>query len=326
MQQRAPRSALDTRAEAERLAAALPPLLVDAERVAMSVAQGLHGRRRVGTGEAFWQFRRYQIGDTAQQIDWRQSARSTHHFVREKEWEASECVWLWCDRSPSMRYRSDGASIAKDTRAQVLLIALATLLTEAGERIAALDGGEVPSASRLGLRRFATHLARLDEGPSLPATRPLPRHARVVFASDFLSPLDDIAERLRAFAADGVSGHLLQVLDPAEEDLPFTGRTRFEGLEDPVSLTFGRAESVRARYQAVLAAHRETLAATARHLGWSFAAHRTDHAPQLALLALHGAIGRGHRPDSSAAWHGGAGGAGTGHGGAGGAGAGHGGA
>ena len=58
--------ALAPRQQAEQLAATLPPLLVAAERVASVVAQGVHGRRRVGSGETFWQYRRYQPGDSTQ--------------------------------------------------------------------------------------------------------------------------------------------------------------------------------------------------------------------------------------------------------------------
>src|ERR687886_242089 len=61
---------------AEALGARLPPLLVAAERVAATVAQGVHGRRRVGEGDSFWQFRRFVTGDPLARIDWRQSAKS----------------------------------------------------------------------------------------------------------------------------------------------------------------------------------------------------------------------------------------------------------
>ena len=54
---------LAAQSRAEHLASRFPPLLVAAERVATTVAQGVHGRRRVGQGEAFWQFRRYEPGD-----------------------------------------------------------------------------------------------------------------------------------------------------------------------------------------------------------------------------------------------------------------------
>ena len=91
---------------AEQLASTLPPLLVAADRVAATVAQGVHGRRRVGQGETFWQFRQYQPGDAPQRIDWRESAKSQRLFVRETEWEAAQSVWLWRDTSASMDYGS----------------------------------------------------------------------------------------------------------------------------------------------------------------------------------------------------------------------------
>ena len=91
---------------AELLAANLPPLMVAAERVAATVAQGVHGRRRIGQGETFWQFRHYERGDPIQHIDWRRSARSDSVYLRETEWEAAQSVWLWSDASPSMQYQS----------------------------------------------------------------------------------------------------------------------------------------------------------------------------------------------------------------------------
>ena len=78
------------RDRAEQAAATLPPLLVAAERVATTVAQGVHGRRRVGQGETFWQFRQYEPGDAATRIDWRESAKSQRLYVRETEWEAAD--------------------------------------------------------------------------------------------------------------------------------------------------------------------------------------------------------------------------------------------
>ena len=136
----------DRRRRAEQLAARLPPLLVAAERVAATVAQGVHGRRRVGVGETFWQFRPYQPGDAAGRIDWRQSARSAQLFLRDQEWEAAETVWLWVDASGSMAYRSAARLPTKQDRATLLVLALASLLTRAGERIALL--GDASGAAR----------------------------------------------------------------------------------------------------------------------------------------------------------------------------------
>ena len=82
-------------------------------------------------------------------------------------------------------------------------------------------------------------------------------------------------------------GHLLQVLDPAEETLPFSGRIRFEGVGSAEQALVPRVEGVRALYEERLARHRDGLAALAASSGWSFATHRTDQPPEAALLALH---------------------------------------
>ena len=54
---------------AHALADRLPDLMVEAKRVANTVAHGIHGRRRAGPGETFWQFRQVQPGDPVGAID-----------------------------------------------------------------------------------------------------------------------------------------------------------------------------------------------------------------------------------------------------------------
>ena len=110
---------------AEALGARLPPLLVAAHRVAATVAQGVHGRRRVGQGDSFWQYRPFLPGDSSHRIDWRASAKSDRSFIRETEWEAAQTVYLWRDSSPSMAWRSGSAVPFKRERADLLLLALA---------------------------------------------------------------------------------------------------------------------------------------------------------------------------------------------------------
>ena len=90
--------------EARSLAASIPRLILEARRVAATVIHGLHGRRRAGTGENFWQFRRFVSGEPSSRVDWRRSARDDHLYVREQEWEAAHTVWIWPDRSPSMAF------------------------------------------------------------------------------------------------------------------------------------------------------------------------------------------------------------------------------
>ncbi|MGI9436464.1 MAG: DUF58 domain-containing protein [Geminicoccaceae bacterium] len=280
------------RLHAERIADRLPPLLVAAERVAATVAQGVHGRRRVGVGETFWQFRPYQPGDSATSIDWRQSARSNQLFLREQEWEAAESVWLWADQSASMDYRSDPSSAAKDDRALLLVLALTSLLIRAGERVALLGSGRHPVGGRAGMARFCEQLlSQQNSEESLPSGQQLPHYARVVMISDFFTDLDHLKQKLRGFVGLGVRGHLLQVIDPAEEDLPFSGRVRFDDLERTDNMALiGDVDSVRDRYQRRFRAHIDGVGDVGRALGWTVALHRTDRPPEPALLGLYNAL------------------------------------
>ncbi|HUT50112.1 MAG TPA: DUF58 domain-containing protein [Alphaproteobacteria bacterium] len=286
--------ALHVRHRAEQAAARLPPLMVHAERIAATVAQGVHGRRRVGQGETFWQFRRYEPGDAIQSIDWRQSAKTEHLFVRETEWEAAQSVWLWRDGSGSMRYRSDRNLPEKSERSDILLLAMASLLVRGGERVTLLDGSR-PASGRAALENLALKLT-IDVGTnnpladSLPPFMALPRHGQLVLFGDFLSPLEDIEARFRRFAAQGVKAYVMQVLDPAEETLPFRGRTRFEGLEDEGRVLVKRVETVREDYHGRINNHIDGLRGLCRRIGWSYGLHRTDHSPESALLTAYMAL------------------------------------
>ncbi len=310
------------RQRAEQLAATLPPLLVAAERVANTVAQGVHGRRRVGQGETFWQFRRYESGDPPQLIDWRQSAKSDHVFIRELEWEAAQSVWVWRDLSPSMSWRSSDKWPHKRERVDLLALALIALLVRAGEHVTLLGSGIRPASGRGTLARLAALIARGPEaepesgpeagpgaGPeaavkvaeseetrlddpaaNFPPILPLPRSAQVAIMSDFLAPLEDIDRMVRGYAERGVKGHLLQVLDPAEISLPYQGRVRFEGLEGEDPWLLSRVETVRDDYLGRLTAQCAGLDAIARAADWSYSRQRTDRPPQMALLALYTAL------------------------------------
>ena len=124
----------------------------------------------------------------------------------------------------------------------------------------------------------------------MPPARELPRNAEIVLISDFFSSPPDLESRVRHFAANGIHGHMIQVLDPAEETLPYHGRIRFEGLEGEPHWLLSKVEGVRERYLARLAAQRESLDALASSVGWSLTMHRTDHSPEATLMALYQAL------------------------------------
>ena len=267
----------------------MPPLMVAAERVAATFAQGFHGRRRVGPGETFWQFRQYSQGDTPNSIDWRQSAKSDRVYVREREWEAAQTVWLWCDQSPSMDYSSDKEFESKHDRAALLTLATAALLVRGGEYISLLGTDLSPSTGRTALLRLSSELSG-QHSDSVPPDVDLPRYADILWISDFLNPLSEIEKRARALAAAGVKGTLVQILDPAEASLPFKGHVQFEGLEGETGHNVGRADSLVVPYVQRLQARQAALTELASRLGWTFMVHHTNNSAQTALLSIYQAL------------------------------------
>ncbi|MBK5198026.1 MAG: DUF58 domain-containing protein [Methyloceanibacter sp.] len=263
----------------------MPALLIEAQRVAHTVTHGSHGRRRAGPGETFWQFRHYDQNDSLTGVDWRRSASSDHLFVREREWEAAHTVWLWVDLSPSMHFRSSLSKTSKESRSVVLALALTELLARGGERVGLLGGR--PFRGRNAGRRVAEVLMRETADASLPPAAKLSRFSECLLFSDFLEPVAETAARLQEIAAQGVRGHLVEVLDPAEETLPYAGRTEFAASEGGDRVIAGRAEALRERYQERMKQHRKDLAEVTRRLGWSFLLHHTDRPAEEAVLAIH---------------------------------------
>jgi uncharacterized protein (DUF58 family) len=272
------------------LARRLPSLIVAAKEVAASVMYGVHGRRRAGVGETFWQFRPFVWGESTTRIDWRRSARDDHVYVREREWEAAHTIWIWIDRSGSMAYASSLALQPKLDRAVVLGLAAADLLVRGGERVG-IAGLTRPMATRTIVERFAEAMIEEASRPDylpveLPPADELAPRTQAVLIGDFLSDVEAITAVIRAMAARGALGHLVMIVDPVEETFPFAGHTEFLDVDSPARLRVGEAATFRADYIARLARHRDAIRAACAVRGWSFAIHRTDQPASQALLAL----------------------------------------
>ena len=272
------------------LASRFPGLCAAARETAASVMHGVHGRRRAGSGENFWQFRPFIAGEAANRIDWRRSAKDDRLYVREREWEAAHTVFVWIDRSPSMWFSSNLALQPKIDRALVLGLAAADLLVRSGERVGLL-GLTAALAVRHIIERFAEVLLAQELSATyvpqeLPREANLPRGAQIILIGDFLSDEARIVEAVGNLAGRGARGHIVVLADPAEEAFPFTGNTEFVDSDSPARLRIGQAESLREEYRRRLALHREFIASTARAKGWSFLLHNTDKPATQALLTL----------------------------------------
>src|SRR6266576_674686 len=278
---------------ARTLAETLPRLILEARRIAATVIHGLHGRKRAGPGENFWQYRRFVWGEPARRVDWRRSARDDHLYVREQEWEAAHTVWIWPDRSPSMTFKSPLAKETKLDRALIMGLALAEVLVEGGERVG-VPGLTRPSDARNVVEKIAQAMiydpvARSSLPPTF-APAPL---AEIIVLSDLWSPIAEVHATIAQLSATGAQGHVVQIVDPAEETFPYSGRIEFIEPEGAGSITAGRAETRREDYAARIARHRAEIRLETDRLGWSFIIHRTDRPASELLLKLHEQLGAG---------------------------------
>lgn len=274
-------------------AQALPPMLVKAERVAATVVLGVHGRKRAGPGESFWQYRPYSFGNSTQRIDWRRSALSERVFIRENEWEAANTLWVWTSASVRMQFKSAGLHETKLERAQLLALAMASLAVRAHERVGGLGSPRHPGYGKSTLYRIAEWIlsARRD---ALPVPSRVQRQSAAVLVSDFLESIDDIAKAIKPLAEAGIKGHLVQIYDPIEETFPFEGRIEFVGLDGPLKYLAPKSQSLKSAYDEKYRAHNDNLRTLARQLGWSVMRHGTHQPVNRALMALHQQVSDNH--------------------------------
>src|SRR5438105_2548146 len=219
------------------------------------------------------------------------AARGNILYVREQEWEAAHTVWIWADRSPSMYFTSSLAQESKLDRTLVIAFALAEVLVQGGERVG-VPGLVRPTGSRNVLDKMANAIVHdVTERASLPPSFAPSSLAEIVVVSDFCSPMTDVRKTLSQLSATGAHGHTVQIVDPAEETFPYSGRVEFIEPEGAGSITAGRAETWKSDYETRVARHRAEIRAETDTLGWSFTIHRTDRPATERLLALHARLG-----------------------------------
>lgn len=280
------------RHSAQEHAALLPPLLAEAQHLAASVVMGTHGRRQSGQGEEFWQFRNAAPGDAWRSIDWRRSGRSDTQYVRQLEWQAAQSVLFWIDDGLSMGFTGDKSRPSKGARAAVLGLASAILLTRAGERVGLIEDTEPPRTGQTQIDRLSAQLAlrqpQSDYG--VPSPRMLPKGSRAVFLSDFLGEIDPLVTTLSKAADRGVTGAVVQILDPVEESFPFDGRTEFQSMSGLLRFETLRARGLRATYLDKLAARKAEVQAICGRIGWHYLCHHSSEPAQPALMWLYAAL------------------------------------
>ncbi|MGO9838029.1 MAG: DUF58 domain-containing protein [Polyangiaceae bacterium] len=248
----------------------IAPLRLRARQVAEGVYAGMHRSSRRGAGVEFGGYREYVAGDDLRWLDRRSLLRHDRLVIRQFETETDRTLCFLVDATASMAFRGADAPGAK--------LAFASLIAATLSRVA-LDGGDPVSVTFLGGERGApvgrssgreqfdrvvaaleaaqpggdAHLDRDMVDRALYAlARASKRGAIVVVLSDLLDLPDDVADRIAAIAPTGRVLVVVQVLDPAEVDFPFSGTVRLRALEGG-TIVETDADSTRASYLEALA-------------------------------------------------------------------------
>lgn len=283
---------------AKELAQTVPLIKLEAKKIAKTISAGEHSRRKTGQGESFWQFRNYQIGDSSKDIDWRKSAKSTQTgkaslFVKQQEWEASQSVFIWCDKSKSMDFSSSRKTTTKDLSAKTLSIALAYLFTSSGERVALIDknkGDIVAKPGNQGVDELVKDLFFSKDSSSNLEIFNLKKNSFVVLISDFLIDEKEYIKTLSKLSSLGVKGHILQINDIEEIELSYKGNVIFSDIETNEKYHCKLVEGIRQDYKEKILEHISNIKNQAHKYGFTYSQHITINPIQKALFEVYNKV------------------------------------
>lgn len=274
------------RDHAETVSAGLPHLQIQAEKAVASIIQGEHRQRKPGAGERFWQFREYNPSDRPQDIDWRQSGKTDKVFIRQKEWQTNQTCFLWCAKTPGMDFHSDVKISKKEEAAKIITLALALLLNHAGEEIGLLQN-LTRGRSENTLQTIGNYLVdKKETTKNLPEPMAVPRHSKLILTGDFVEPLETIENNFKALASQSDSGLVVQILDPAEIELPYDGRVIFEDPSSSHHHNINNVGAIRSEYQNKIQSHIRNIEALCHACEWHYVLHRTDGDIRDSLLKI----------------------------------------
>ena len=224
---------------------------------------GMHRSSRFGQSVEFLQHREYTWGDDPRFVDWKVWARQDRLYVKQFEEDTNLRAALLVDVSGSMRYGS--GPMNKHEYGCTLAVSLAYLILRQRDAVGCVAFDE--SARRIVPQRTKrNHLDSVIQAlqASEPANKtdmyPIlrdaaethPRRGLMVLVSDLLVAREGLFRGLRLLRSRGHDVMVFHVMDDDELDFPFSGPTRFEGLELQGQLSCN-PRALRAGYLAALA-------------------------------------------------------------------------
>lgn len=264
-----------------------------ARTVVEGFVNGLHRSPNLGASMDFAEHRAYMPGDDLRRIDWRLFGRSDRYFVKEFEADTNTDLLLLLDVSASMGFGSAG--IPKLQYAKYLASCLGYFSSRQRDRVGLVTfvNGIVdyvpPAAKHLPIvlqtiaRATASGQGSIDN-----ALRQIAEHARrrqiVVIISDLYDEPERVVRAVARLRNRGNDLIVLQVLDPAELDLPFDDAANFEDMETGEAIPVVPSQ-LREQYRTLMQEHTATLARLMREERIDYALFNTAQPLDHALFA-----------------------------------------
>ena len=237
---------------------------------------GMHRSPHFGQSVEFLQHREYTPGDDPRFVDWKVWARQDRLVVKQFEEDTNLRATLLVDVSASMRYGS--GPLSKYEYGCTLAACLAYLILRQQDAVGCLafdQGTRATVPQRTKRNHLDSVIQALDASDPRnktdvhqvlrAAAETYPRRGLMVLISDLLVEREGLFRGLRLLTSRGHDVMLFHVLDDDELDFPFTGPTRFEGLELPAQLRCN-PRALRAGYLAALSGYLdEVRLGAARH-------------------------------------------------------------
>lgn len=228
---------------------------------------GMHRSPYFGQSVEFLQHREYAWGDDLRYLDWKVWAKQDRYYVKQFEEDTNLRCTLLCDVSHSMRYGPETWN--KYEYGCTIAASLAYLLLRQQDAVGCVAFDE-SIRTTIPQRTKRNHLDTIVR--ALDVSRPqkktdlygvlhmvaetYPRRGVVVLISDLLVERRGLFRGLKLLRSRGHDILVFHVLHDDEIDFPFTGPTRFEGLESP-DIVRCNPRALREGYLAALRAYLE---------------------------------------------------------------------
>ncbi len=220
---------------------------IRARHIVEGFLSGMHRSPYFGQSVEFLQHRQYVAGDDVRHIDWKVWAKQDKFYIKLYEEDTNMRVTLLVDVSNSMRYGV--GALNKYEYACTAAASLAHLILRQQDAVACVSFDESIRAA-VPHRSKRTHLNSVIQ--TLDVSKPkdkteiftllrniaenYPKRGMMILFSDLLVERPPLFRGLKLLRQRGHDVLVLHVMDDDELDFPFTGPTRFEGLELPEHL------------------------------------------------------------------------------------------